>query len=40
MEQFGDKDDAAGFARVCQVHTDVQLAEGQLRDGLRRCGTA
>src|SRR3954470_7117133 len=40
MESFATKADAADLARVCDVHTDVQLAEGQPRDGLRRCGTA
>ncbi len=28
MENFAKEADAADFARVCQVHTDVQLAKG------------
>ena len=36
MDHFGEEGDAADFARVCALHTDVQGAEASLLTGGRR----
>ena len=36
MDGFGQEGDAADFARVCELHTDVQGAEASLLTGGRR----
>ena len=35
MDNFGAEDDSPDFARVCEVHTNVQRAESSLRDRAR-----